>query len=1011
MKHSRLFVSILLSCAFAPLARSATAPINTNATPGSVTYAVVSREANSRQWARIVSQTNAAGAVTTRTESAYKELATGICYQNDQHQWVDSMESIDITNDGAQFTQGRHKVHWMGNANTPGGAVHLVSPDHKDFLSRVYGLAYWDTSTGSNVLISPLQDCQGVVVGDNVVTYTNAFSGGVTADLEYICTKDGLEQNVILRTSPPSPDTLGLNPQTTRLQVLTEFMSPPIPEKTTDTSGAVPEDSLLDFGEMKIGLGNAFFIQGDGEAAPIKQEKVLKRWVQLDGRFFLIEEIPYPAISNAVENLPPHASATNAVGAAVEHIASLLPLLPRKVAAAQEPKPVLIAQSMPPKPGLVIDYSQMSASATNFDFQGNVTYYVSGIVNLYGASYFEGGTVIKYSTSSSSTLNQADPNGSFVFASSPYRPAVFTSANANDVGDTISGSSGSPAQGQAVYLQWSAAGNDATPTITDARFSYAGVAFQANTTNYHLFQDCQFVSCGTNVSLSHDTNVFLYNVLAANCGAVVNGAPVVDAENLTVDSCTKFDTSTAPGGGVTNSIFTAVSGGTNGLTFCDCVVSNSGSKLYWPVGSGHYYLTNNPFTHSNGTVAINPWLLSDLQGQTTHPPIVYSNATISAATNLGIQAARDFGSPGPDLGYHYVPLDYVFGGTQVNQNLTFAPGTAVGYFNASSKGYGISMANDMVATFQGTEQAPVWWVRANTVQEARSDTNWSGVNIVGGLVGLGDSQSGGSISLSPEMRLFFTHASVLGNGDNGWGQHFRDDSAYLIVRATNCEFHGGQLCYGYVNSCFFTNCLMDRTACAQTQGFAGDQYIVQNCTFHGGAFFMVPNNYPIPMSVRDSAFDGTSILDYSYGTNTSTASYDYNAFTNASSKFAIGGAHDQILTNGFNWEASWLGSFYLPTNSPALNMGDVTADRVGLYHFTTQTNQTPQGFSQVDMGYHYVAVDADGNPLDTNDDGIPDYLEDANGNGRVDNGETSWLLGPYDGLSYSNGIQVFTPLQ
>jgi hypothetical protein len=35
----------------------------------------------------------------------------------------------------------------------------------------------------------------------------------------------------------------------------------------------------------------------------------------------------------------------------------------------------------------------------------------------------------------------------------------------------------------------------------------------------------------------------------------------------------------------------------------------------------------------------------------------------------------------------------------------------------------------------------------------------------------------------------------------------------------------------------------------------------------------------------------------------------------------------------------------------------------------------------VDIGYHYVATDTNGIPLDSNGDGIPDYIEDANGNG------------------------------
>jgi hypothetical protein len=46
--------------------------------------------------------------------------------------------------------------------------------------------------------------------------------------------------------------------------------------------------------------------------------------------------------------------------------------------------------------------------------------------------------------------------------------------------------------------------------------------------------------------------------------------------------------------------------------------------------------------------------------------------------------------------------------------------------------------------------------------------------------------------------------------------------------------------------------------------------------------------------------------------------------------------------------------------------------------------------SVVDIGFHYVATDANGVPLDYDTDGLPDYLEDANGDGSVSSGETSW---------------------
>ena len=61
-------------------------------------------------------------------------------------------------------------------------------------------------------------------------------------------------------------------------------------------------------------------------------------------------------------------------------------------------------------------------------------------------------------------------------------------------------------------------------------------------------------------------------------------------------------------------------------------------------------------------------------------------------------------------------------------------------------------------------------------------------------------------------------------------------------------------------------------------------------------------------------------------------------------------------TNGFNWQSSWLGNFYLPSDSPLISAGDVTADQIGLSDFTTQTNQTPEGTAVVDIGYHYVAM-------------------------------------------------------
>jgi hypothetical protein len=60
-------------------------------------------------------------------------------------------------------------------------------------------------------------------------------------------------------------------------------------------------------------------------------------------------------------------------------------------------------------------------------------------------------------------------------------------------------------------------------------------------------------------------------------------------------------------------------------------------------------------------------------------------------------------------------------------------------------------------------------------------------------------------------------------------------------------------------------------------------------------------------------------------------------------------------------------------------------------------SQAQETNSVVDIGLHYVALAATGQPLDSDGDGLPDYLEDASGNGSRDGSETDSLLADTDG--------------
>ena len=74
------------------------------------------------------------------------------------------------------------------------------------------------------------------------------------------------------------------------------------------------------------------------------------------------------------------------------------------------------------------------------------------------------------------------------------------------------------------------------------------------------------------------------------------------------------------------------------------------------------------------------------------------------------------------------------------------------------------------------------------------------------------------------------------------------------------------------------------------------------------------------------------------------------------------GSHSVYVTN-YNWGSSWFGNYYLPADSPLIQAGSTNAYSLDLYNFTTQTNQVPETNATVDIGYHYLATDADGNPL------------------------------------------------
>ncbi|HEY3762533.1 MAG TPA: hypothetical protein VGN23_12370, partial [Verrucomicrobiae bacterium] len=140
------------------------------------------------------------------------------------------------------------------------------------------------------MMIAQLTNSAGELVNSNQAVYPAAFAG-LDADLTYTYRKGGFEQDVVLHEQPPSPESFGLNPTNTRLQVLTEFFNPPNPKIKTHPLSRKSKinDITLRFGKSIMGNGKAFSFGTQTNTSPTSTTIVTKNWLKLQGRTFLIE--------------------------------------------------------------------------------------------------------------------------------------------------------------------------------------------------------------------------------------------------------------------------------------------------------------------------------------------------------------------------------------------------------------------------------------------------------------------------------------------------------------------------------------------------------------------------------------------------------------------------------------------------------------------------------------------------------------------------------------------------
>lgn len=694
------------------------------------------RDAHSQVWHKVGIFRDARGNSEARTNVAFVQLETGMHYWQDG-EWRASRAVIEPFDGGAIARHGPHKVIFADNLNTA-GAIDLETSDAKRLRSHVLGLAYVDSASGKAVFIAELKDCRGEIVNTNQVVYPDAFKG-VKADVRYTYTKAGLEQDIILRAQPPSPTNYGLKPETTRLQAITEFLSPPQPiiQQITfrDARGEDATDELLDFGDMKVGAGRAFPLDEETHAgAPVS-----KQWLKTGGRNFLVEEVALPDIAAGLEALPRSASISRPNKAV--RTAKLYQQLPRAQKSPNKDAKMLVAKLESPEPGLVLDYVMLNGNLQDYTFKGDTTYYISGNVILFRTTTIEGGAVVKYAPGKSVQLSS-----SVVCKTGPYRPAIFTARDDDTVGEVLTGiSDGTPLASEYASTAL-AAPTSAMPSLSYLRISHAaqGLSFNSVGGPNLTVRNMQFVNCQVGIATYYcSMGIKVRNALFKSVGTVLStqggySAGTPDAQHITVDGSTWLWATSHPYGQGTfkNCVFANLSGlinqsgaatvGGQNNGFYNAPSFGTSPTVFNPpdpspfetVGAGTCYL--NPSSSSGsafisvGTPTIDTALAADLTRKTTTAPRnITEDQTIPTDSNWSQTVLRDTDTP--DLGYHYDPLDVCASRVTLGGTLTVNSDTAIGYFgpygfrNGMLTIQGTPLHRSTVAHYSAVQEQPFAW--------------------------------------------------------------------------------------------------------------------------------------------------------------------------------------------------------------------------------------------------------------------------------------------------------------
>ncbi len=661
-----LLLIFLLIFSFYGLTCSADTP-----TPGpnAVTEVVSGRNANTRVW-QTTNIENAVDLVTglpTGTQNTtypiYYERADGLCYQDTANNWQVSVESIQSTQDGTyQALQGPYQVKFTGSMSASFPVTYTANGDILRMGLRSIG--FYNMQTNTLQTLQVVSQSYPVLKG-NTLTYPGVFPG---IDVQYQYLRGSFEQRLILQnnSSLPSPAIFNMD-STVYLVSITEIDTSSVSCSITNSAGESLTNSFLSgenqslyFTDSSTGnticqfvVSQAFDSQNSG--LPLNMYKQL---YQADGHLYLLEGVPFSWVQSS-----------------------------------QYP--------------ITLDYQTLTNTtiASNEVWKSGNTYYLSGPFTV-GSPWslaIEGGTVIKFSEGAEIVVQTASK---IIAKGDKFNYIMFTSANDNSVGATISGySTATPAPGDyttAIYFQPT---SSTASWIEYCKIAYAqyGLKIQTQLNNpveNNIIRLCSvadvWINNGSSNGVTLLNNLILGPAAYGIYGYNTTTTAYINALNNTVDGVdtsiyayANFSTGTylsCKNNLITNGPFGLYAGnstffGTHSYnkfydvatpwfgvtkTYTENTIQTGSLPVYSSSPNGSYYLNHN-LTMSETFLGDSAASVYGLDTKTSETAmLILSNITTSQIWSL---VPRDTGT-NEYVGYHYDPVDVIIGNSASNYSIT-----------------------------------------------------------------------------------------------------------------------------------------------------------------------------------------------------------------------------------------------------------------------------------------------------------------------------------------------------